>query len=84
MTKKMGVECLLFGDPLKTQSLIVGNAFSVIGFYYYLLAYVHTVYVHKNTHRLAIDHHISAISGVRLRSLVEQASKTIGHFSILQ
>ena len=51
--------------------MIVGNAFSVIELYYYLLAYVHTYSVPSP---LAIDHHISAIAGIKLQSLVEQAS----------
>ena len=45
-------------DPIGL--LIVRNAYSEIELYYYLLVYVHTVYIHMHACTLAIDRdHIS-------------------------
>ena len=45
--------------PNRTTNM-VRNAYSEIEFYYYVLVYVHTVYIHVDTWTLAIDRdHIS-------------------------
>ena len=44
-----------FNSEDQIRLLIVYNAYSEIEFYYYVLAYVHTVYIHANTCTLAIN-----------------------------